>query len=236
MNGSLNSTFSPFAAQHSWWAYLLWIPAAALLGFCLAWLLAGKLELPRNIFLVGYLLLSGLAIFAFFSWSKISLIELVRHNWLWGVIGALVFGAFVVRNVLSQPASPRSEGLQLFFDLLFSGVLYGAVDALLLSVLPVLATWGAFSALGWSAHWPGKIAAGAFALIASLFVTVCYHLGFPEYRTAGGIFGPVIGNGVMTFGYLLSNNPITAVFSHIAMHVAGVLHGPASVIQLPPHY
>jgi hypothetical protein len=40
----------------------------------------------------------------------------------------------------------------------------------------------------------------------------------------------------MSLGYLLTNNPITAVFSHIAMHVAGVLHGPATVAQLPPHY
>ena len=40
----------------------------------------------------------------------------------------------------------------------------------------------------------------------------------------------------MTLGYLLTNNPLTAILSHIAMHIAGVLHGPASVMQLPPHY
>jgi hypothetical protein len=48
--------------------------------------------------------------------------------------------------------------------------------------------------------------------------------------------GPVIGNTATTLGYLLTNNPLAAIFSHIAMHIAGVLHGPASVIQLPPHY
>ena len=48
--------------------------------------------------------------------------------------------------------------------------------------------------------------------------------------------GPSIGNGVMSLGYILTANPLTAVLSHIAMHIAGVLHGPASVIQLPPHY
>jgi hypothetical protein len=40
----------------------------------------------------------------------------------------------------------------------------------------------------------------------------------------------------MSLGYILTNNPIAAVFSHIAMHTAGVLHGKATVIQLPPHY
>ena len=110
------------------------------------------------------------------------------------------------------------------------------MDALLLSVLPVLATWQAASLLGWTSSWPGKIGVGAIAFIASLFVTACYHLGFPEYRVQGGVAGPTIGNGMMTLGYLLTNNPITAIFSHIAMHIGGVLHGPASVMQLPPHY
>ena len=40
----------------------------------------------------------------------------------------------------------------------------------------------------------------------------------------------------MSLGYILTNNPIAAVFSHIAMHIAGVLQGPATVMQLPPHY
>jgi hypothetical protein len=48
--------------------------------------------------------------------------------------------------------------------------------------------------------------------------------------------GPSIGNGVMSIGYILTNNPITAVFSHIAMHIAGSSRVPATVIQLPPHY
>jgi|APFre7841882724_1041349.scaffolds.fasta_scaffold333985_2 hypothetical protein len=38
----------------------------------------------------------------------------------------------------------------------------------------------------------------------------------------------------MTLGYVLANNPIAAIFSHIAMHIAGVLHGPATVMHLPP--
>jgi hypothetical protein len=192
-------------------------------------------HLPRSIYLIPYVALVSLALYAFFRWSGLSLTELFRHNWVWGIVGALLVGAFVVRNVFSQPASMRAEGLPLAFDLLWSGVVYGLVDALLLSVLPVLATWGAFSALGWTSHWPGKIAVGAIAFVASLLITVCYHLGYPEYRVQGGVFGPTIGNGIMTIGYLLTNNPIAAIFSHMAMHIAGVLHGPASVMQLPPH-
>jgi len=90
--------------------------------------------------------------------------------------------------------------------------------------------------LGWTASWPGKILVGFIAVLASLFVTVSYHLGYPECREKGGLFGPTLGNGAMTIGYVLTNNPISAIFSHIAMHVAGVMQGPESVLQLPPHY
>jgi hypothetical protein len=213
-----------------------WIVAAALLGFAITALFAGVLRLPRSIFLVVYLALATPFLYAFMRWSNLSLSELIRHNWVWGLVAAALIGGFNVRNVLSQPVSPHSQGLSLIFDIAWLGIVYGALDALFLSVLPVLATWQAFSALGWTETLGGKILVGCIALVVSLFVTVAYHLGYPEYRTGGAMMGPSIGNGVMSLGYILSANPISAVFSHIAMHIAGVLQGPASVIQLPPHY
>jgi hypothetical protein len=240
MSAVIRSAFAPASTEPlvkiAWWSFLLWIPAAALLGFAIAEVFADLVRLPRSIYLIPYVVLVSLFLYAFLRWRGLSLTELFRHNWVWGVVGAVLVGAFVVSNIFSQPASTRADGLTLAFDLVWSGLVYGLIDALLLSVLPVLATWQAFSALGWTGGWPGKIAVGAIALIASLFVTVCYHLGYPEYRAQGAIFGPTIGNGVMTLGYLLTNNPIAAIFSHIAMHTAGVLHGPATVVQLPPHY
>jgi hypothetical protein len=174
--------------------------------------------------------------YVFIRWSGLSFVNLLRHNWYWGVVGAVLFGVFTVRNILSQPASARAKGLSLVFELLWVGVVYGLVDALLLSVLPVLATWQGFSALRWTSSLSGKIFVGAIAILASQFVTILYHLGYPECRTVEGVAGPTIGNGAMTLGYVLANNPIAAIFSHIAMHIAGVLHGPATVMQLPPHY
>lgn len=213
-----------------------WIAAAALLGFTIAAVFAGALHLPRALFLVAYLVLTGPFLYAFVRWSKLDLGDLIRRNWIWGLVTAGLVGAFVVRNVLSQPASPRAQGLSLMLDIAWLGIVYGTLDTLFLSVLPVLAAWQAFSALGWTNSLPGKILVGAIALFASLLVTVAYHSGFPEYRNMRGIMAPSIGNGLMSLGYILSNNPIAAVFSHIAMHIAGVFQGPASVLQLPPHY
>ncbi len=213
-----------------------WIFAAALLGFALTAICAGVLRLPRGTFLLVYLALAGPFLYGFVRWSNLSVGDLIRHNWAWGLATAVLVGAFMVCNILSQPASPHAPGWALALDLAWLGVVYGALDALFLSVLPVLATWQAFEAIGWTQTLGGKILVGAIALVASLLVTVAYHLGYPEYRVAGGVMGPSIGNGVMSLGYLLSNNPMSAVFSHIAMHIAGVLQGPATVMQLPPHY
>ena len=215
---------------------LTWIAAAGLLGFLITAVFAGMFRLPRGVFLVIYLALAAPFLYAFVRWSSLSIDELLRRNWIWGLVAAVLIGAFLVRNILSQPDSSHSQGLSLVFDIAWLGVVYGTLDALFLSVLPVLAAWQAFSALGWTDTLGGKIVVGLIALIASLVVTAAYHLGYPEYRSSGGVMGPSIGNGVMTFGYILTNNPFAAVFSHIAMHIAGVLHGPATVIQLPPHY
>lgn len=220
-------------------AFLLnvgWIVAAALLGFAITAVFAGIFRLPRSIFLVVYLALVVPFLVGFVRWSHLSIGDLARHNWVWGLAGAVLIGAFLVRNILSQPASPHSQGLSLAWDIAWLGVVYGGLDALFLSVLPVLATWQAFTAIGWTHSLGGKILVGVIAFFASLLVTIAYHFGYPEYRAAGGVMGPSVGNGLMSLGYLLTNNPIAAVFSHIAMHIAGVLQGPATVIQLPPHY
>jgi hypothetical protein len=218
-----------------WYVYLGWVIMGGIAGFAIAFFFAGVFHLPRRIFLIPYILLSSLFLYAFIRWSGIPFGDLILHNWVWGVIGAILLSIFLVKNILSQPISPRSNGFFFAFDILWLGVIYGLMDALLLSVFPVLATWQAFILLGWTASWPGKIVVSLIAILASLLVTASYHLGYPEYK-GKGLLGPVIGNTTMTLGYLLTTNPLAAMLSHMAMHIAGVFHGPASVTQLPPHY
>jgi hypothetical protein len=149
-------------------------------------------------------------------------------------VGAVLIGAFVVNNVLSQPSSPRSSGLRLAFDLIWLGAVYGALDAMLLSVLPVHAVWRAFSTFAWFRRWWARVAIGVVAVVASLVVTTAYHVGYPELRNSSVIY-PIIGNGSMTVAYLATSNPLTPGLSHVAMHVTAVLHGPETTSQLPPH-
>jgi hypothetical protein len=231
------SALSPARARAStfWWGHLLWVLAAAILGFVIAALFAGQLHLARSLYLVVYVVSVSAFLYGYIRWSGIEVGHLLRYHWQWGLVAAVPVGAFLVVNVWSQPASPPPQGLELMFDLLWLGVVYGTVDALLLNVFPVLATWQALSMLGWTKHWYGKVLVGIVALAASMLVTAAYHLGYPEFQGPHWN-APLIGNGIMSLSYLLTMNPLSAVLSHIAMHIAAVLHGISTTLQLPPHY
>jgi hypothetical protein len=73
------------------------------------------------------------------------------------------------------------------------------------------------------------------AILASMFVTSAYHYGYVEFR-GKRLMTANVGNTVMTLGVLATSNPLAAMLCHAAMHMAAVLHGPARVVQLPPHY
>lgn len=219
----------------TWYAYLLWMLGAAILSFSIAAVFAGILRLPRLIYLIPYVGLVSLFFYLYLRWSGLDLVSFFRHNWYWGLLGAVIAGFFMVRHILQQPTSPHQHGFRMVFDILWLGVMYGAVDGLLLSVFPIVTTRAAFATLGWTVLWYGKIGVGLLGLVASFMTILIYHLGYPECRSQV-VFEIGGGQSILTGIYLLANNPFTAVLAHIAMHIAGVLHGPATVMQLPPHY
>jgi len=213
----------------------LWILIAALLGFIIAAVFAGKMKLELNLYLLIYIPLVAVFFVSFIISNGLNLIELISNNLLWGFAGAIIAGGLVIRNVLSQPASERNAGLALLSDIIWPGLAYGLSDSLLLSVLPVLSVKLALTGNVWSSSIAGKIGFGTVAMLASLFVTTLYHLGYPEFRGKRVIW-PNIGNGVLTLAYLLTMNPLAAILPHIAMHIAAMIHGRETTGQVPPHY
>jgi hypothetical protein len=138
----------------------------------------------------------------------------------------LAFGVF------GGPGGERPVGVHLATALGWYGVVYGVADAMLLTVIPVLAVgarWG-------PVHPPGeRLRQGVAAIAGSLLVTALYHAGFVEYRSAA-LVQPLIGNAVVTAGYLVTGNPATPLLAHVVMHGAAVFHGMEVTTQLPPHY
>jgi hypothetical protein len=101
--------------------------------------------------------------------------------------------------------------------------------------MPVLAIQAVFAGTSWANTLLGKIGLGVLAMLGSLLITLTYHLGYPEFRNKK-IVKVLVGNSIMTLAVLLAGNPLGALISHPVMHIAAVLRGPETTIQLPPHY
>jgi hypothetical protein len=221
--------------RRPWWVHLAWVPGAAIVSFAIPALFAGGLQLSRAVFVLPYAGASLAFLYMYVRWSGVDIPGQVRGHWVWGVFGAVMAGAFVVSNVYNQPPSAAPAGVDLVGAILWCGVVYGTIDALMLSILPLFATWQALSMLGWTRRWYGRALSGVLALLVSIVVAAAYHLGYPEFRGAS-LMAPLIGNGMLSLASLLTMNPIAAVGAHVAMHIAAVLHGAETTVQLPPHY
>ena len=153
------------------------------------------------------------------------------RRWPLGLATGVLAGAFGVSFVLSGPPSPGPQGWALAVDLVWLGGVYGVVDALLLSWLPVHAVWRATA--GWPSSWPVRILQAGLAVAASVVVTVAYHLGFPEFR-GREVVQSVIGNRVLTLAHLASGSPVAPVLARPALHVAAILHAYETSIPRRP--
>jgi hypothetical protein len=217
------------------WLSAIWILVAGGAGFLIAATLSGVFHLSRRLYLIPYVLLSSLLFGGFLVWSGEDFLEMVSENMAWGLLATLLVGALLVASVAKQPASPRAGGRLLALDLVWAGLVYGAVDAILLGVLPVMAAMSAFSELGGWSGTGGEVVRGLAAIGASAFVTAAYHAGYPEFRNRS-IALPVFALVVSSAAFVLTANPLPVLVPHVAMHIAAVIRGPEGTIQLPPHY
>ena len=127
------------------------------------------------------------------------------------------------------------HGWTFYGAVLWRGIVYGAVDGLLLSSFPILATLAAFSRrpLGERSK-RAVVAIGALAMAMSLAFTAVYHLGYPDFRGAK-LKKPVAGDIMWSAPTLLSLNPLGAPIAHVGLHVAAVTHSYDTSTFLPPH-
>ena len=211
-----------------------WVVVAALVGFAASAVGSSWLRLERPAFVLLYTLGVGVFLAAYARATALRPLRQVRRYWRAGLAFGTLAGVVLAIAVAKQPSSVRPDGPALAGSLLWLGLVYGAVDALLLTVVPVLSVYGTRPTEEMR-HAGGRLRWAAAAMLASLGVTAAYHLGFAEFR-GPALLQPLVGNGLVTLAYLLSGSPLAAVLAHVLMHAAAVLHGMATTTQLPPHY
>jgi hypothetical protein len=141
-------------------------------------------------------------------------------------------GLVLMQGVLARPETAKLSGWVLAWALLWRGVVYGAVDGLLLLAFPWIVTWRALRAD--EGGWRRKLGAGLAAWGAILLMTTAYHLGYEDFRSTK-ILQPNIGSSIAAVPTLVTSNPVASPISHIVLHVTAVLHCPETELFLPPH-
>lgn len=208
---------------------------ACLLVFGISFIFSGLLGLSRRIFLLPYVIVSS-AFLVYFFYSAVPVTyNFWTHNWTWGLLITLIAGVFLVKNIYSQPASQDKRGKGLFFDIFWFGFVYGVIDGLMLNVMPVVAAENIINQSASAGSFSIVLLTAVSAIAASLIITLLYHLGYKEFRNKS-ILMVLLGNTIITLTFIISGNPLGAVLSHTAMHIAAVIRGPETTLQLPPHY
>lgn len=213
---------------------LIWLMGAGILGFFLSELFSNYFKLSRRLFLIPYFTLTIAFLIGFFLVNRIEFGKLFIEQWQVGMLTGIIVGAFLAKTVFARPASRKITGLNYTFDLIWAGLVYGIVDGLFLNVMPVLAVRLAFPLPVWRDPFLARVVVAALALGASLLVCILYHLGYSEFRNNSMRF-VILGNAIITLSFIVSGNPLAAVLSHAIMHVAAVIRGSETAIQLPPH-
>jgi len=221
----------PAAHPESWAAQLRWFAAAAVIGFTVPFIGSSVLELQHDVYLgIYFAAVLGLCA-AYAIRTQLDLRATFTRHWKLGVALGIVFGFALVRNVLSEDATPRPHGSYYIFELVWRGGIYGAVDALLLTALPCLVVYRALG--GHLATWRRRATYFAASLALVVTITAIYHLGYEQYRH-DGVGAPETGNTLISMPMLLSTNPIGSIADHMAMHVSAVAHTYETEVRLPP--
>ena len=221
----------PATHPDSWTVQLRWFAAAAGVGFAVPFAGSSLLGLQHDVYLAIYFVVVLLLCAAYSAATQLDLRETIRRHWKLSVALGVLFGFTLVRNVLSATATPRPHGTYYVFELIWRGGIYGAVDALLLTVLPCLVVYRSLG--GRLAGWGPKACYFATSLLLVVTITAVYHLGYTQYRH-DGVGAPETGNVIISMPMLLSANPIGSIADHAAMHISAVAHTYNTEVRLPP--
>jgi hypothetical protein len=222
-------------AWHGLSAHWAWLAGGLTLAFFVPFLLAGVLEIDRDLF-YGLYALSVVGLFWFWSRSTgYDLVAACRRRWLTALLlGLAVAGVLAAMVLRTEDATTRPEGIDLAAAIAWRGILYGVTDGLLLSAFPILVVFAAFAGTRLDRSVAGKIVVGAAALAASLAMTVVYHAGYSDFRS-DKMTKPMTGDLVWSIPTLVTLNPIGAPIAHVGLHTSAVVHSYDTDTFLPPH-
>jgi hypothetical protein len=212
-----------------------WLAVGLALVFGTPFVFADLLGVQRDVYYAIYAtsVLTFLALWARLTHQDIS--AMVRRRPALTLALAALCGALLLLTVLRASSTPHPRGLAFPAEIFWRGVVYGAVDGLVLSSFPILATFAAFSATPLRGRTKRAVVGiGALALGVSVLFTATYHLGYPDFR-GSKVRKPIAGDLIWSAPTLVTLNPVGAPLAHVVLHVGAVTHSYETPTFLPPH-
>jgi hypothetical protein len=209
-----------------------WFAFGNVVAFAIPYIGVSVLDLQHDVF-YGLYFAATLALLATYVRAEhVDLRALFTRNWIWSVALGAVTAAALWRNVLANSdATPRPHGGYFVFELLWRGVGYGVIDALLLTAFPCVVAYALLR--GHISGVLGRVRYLAVALPLIMLITATYHLGYPQIRQ-DGLTRPETGNTIISVPTLLTANPIGSIGAHVTMHGTAVTHAYGTRDYLPP--
>jgi len=218
-------------ASMSWVGGLLWFAGISVAAFLVAWVLTDVFRVARPVYIGALTRVTAVLTAGYVLWSGTDAVGFVRHNWLLGVLGAAASGLVLLVAARRLRGDARLEGPARARQVLWEGLVYGAGEGMLLSVLPALVLWQSFDRLGWTGTGWQRLGTGSLAFGGTLVVIGVHHLGYREFR-GPLIVTALIGCGVLSVAFLLTGSVLSACVGHMIAHVAVTANGS----ELPPVY
>ena len=209
---------------------LRWFAAGSILMFAVSFIGADLIAAHHDLYYLVYFTVALTFLASFVAHMHLNWRSLLRRNLGWSLGLGAVMAFALIRNVLGDASTLHPSGVYYAFELVWRGVIYGAVDALVLFVFPALV---ASMIVG---EWKGmrrKLAFAGLTLVLSFGITAAYHLGYPQFR-GSDLVKPEVGALIANVPAALTGNPAGALLAHDAYHVGANLHTYRSGIYLPP--
>ena len=219
------------AALPYWLRHVAWFAFVSAVAFLVPFVGTSVLDLHHDLYYLAYFVTAVAVVLAYVRVERVDVRRIVTHAWPWSLALGAVAAVAVAGNVLGEEATERPSGPYFVFELLWRGVTYGAVDALLLSAFPGMIAYSILH--GRVGGLMGKVRFAALALPLVLAITATYHLGYPQYRE-DGVGKPETGNTIISVPMLATANPIGAFIAHATMHTTAVVHTYETPVFLPP--
>jgi hypothetical protein len=117
-------------------AHLAWFAAGAALSFAVPYVSTSILDLQHDWYYLTYFSVILAFLSGYVRAMQVDIPDLFYRSWRWSVGIGIPVAAFLVMGVLSRDSTSGPGGTYAVFQVLWRGLAYGVVDALLLTAFP----------------------------------------------------------------------------------------------------